>query len=163
MPLSRASCRPWTTLELKQLRESRQLGAQAVAELLGRSITCVKSAASRAGISLRRPGSRRGLVLGQPRACSLRPDVRDDLVGGRVSAEVVRRRMDLEAEAALCPTCARRSVEGRTGECRVCHLRRLTEAHCDALEAISCQQALWTSRQALKRARDGRQHVVVLD
>jgi hypothetical protein len=103
---------------------------------------------------------RRGLVLGQPRACSLRPDVRDDLVSGRVSAEVVARRIWLNEEAALCPECARRPVEGRTGICRPCHLRRLTEAHLDALKAISAQQALWTSRQALKRARDGRHHVL---
>ena len=141
-------------MELRELREHGRLGAGAVALLLGRTISSVKSAASRAGISLRQPGSRRGLVLGQPRACSLRPALRGDLVDGRVDAEAVRRRMDLDHDAALCPTCARRPVEGRLGVCRVCHLRKLTEAHLGAIEVLDAQRALWASRQCLKRTRD---------
>ena len=145
----------WTTVELRELRDHGRLGAVAVALLLGRTVSSVKSAASRGGISLRQPGSRRGLVLGQPRCCSLRADMRGDLVSGRVSAEAVAARVKLDREAALCPVCARREIASRgNGLCRVCYLQKLTEAHLQALEEIDAQRSLWASRQCLKRARD---------
>jgi hypothetical protein len=122
---------------------------------MGRSPAAVKRAASRFRISLRRPGSRRGSVLGQPRGVSLRRSLRADLVGGRVDPEVLARRMQLDEDAELCPLCVARPIRvAATGLCRVCHLRELAAAHREALEELEAQRVLWTARQQLKRARD---------
>jgi hypothetical protein len=146
--------KPWTTTELRLLRASGELGARAAARLLGRSVWSVKQAAYRSRISLRSRGCRRGSVLGQPRGVSLRADLREDLLNSKATAEAVARRLVLWDEAALCPSCARRRVEVKiTGLCGVCHTRRLTEAHLAELEKLDAQRALWTSRQALCRAR----------
>jgi len=145
---------PWTTTELRQLRASRDLGAREVAKLLGRSVSSVKAQASRQGISLRRPGVRRGLVIGQPRSVSLRADIRCDLVSGAKLAEAVAARLRIDHDAALCPECAYRLVEvSSTGLCRRCHVTRLIAAHLAEMEKLDLQRALWTSRSALKRAR----------
>ena len=153
---SRAS-KPWNTGELLVLREHRHEGAAAVAALLGRSVPCVKAAAHRLRVSLRQPGSYRGTVLGQLRGISLSAQVRDDLVTGRVSAEVVAERMRLDRERSLCPVCGRRPVRNsRSGFCLVCHKRALAEAHFELVEELDAQRALWASRQALCRARERR-------
>ena len=122
---------------------------------LGRSPSSVRKAAYRYRISLRRPGSRRGVVLGQPRGVSLRRELREDLASGRVDPTVLARRMRLDEDAELCPSCAARPVRVRqTGLCRVCHLHRLEQAHREALAELEAQRGLWQSRQELKRARD---------
>lgn len=54
----------WTTTDIRYLREHAGLGASELAIRMGRSPAAVKRAASRFRISLRRPGSRRGSVLG---------------------------------------------------------------------------------------------------
>lgn len=145
----------WTTTDIRYLREHASLGAGELAQRIGRSPAAVKRAASRFGISLRRPGSRRGSVLGQPRGVSLRRELRADLVSGRVDQELLARRLRLDAEAELCPLCVARPIRvAATGLCRVCHLRELAEAHREALEELEAQRELWTARQQLKRARD---------
>ena len=146
--------KPWTTGDLRLLRQYGHLGAVAAAELLGRSPRAVKCAAYRYRISLRRRGCRRGLVLGQPRGCSLAREIREDIVSGRVNAETMARRMALAPDAPLCPCCAHRPAEVRSsGFCLQCHNDRLIAAHLQALEDIDSQRALWTSRTTLCRAR----------
>lgn len=146
--------RNWTTLELRTLRENAALGAVSVSQLLGRSVTCVRRMASRQRISLRVIGEARGLVLGQPRGQAVLPQLRGDVVSGRVSATVIAQRMAIREEAALCPVCARRPVEiASTGYCTVCHKTALSMAHLAELEKLDAQKALWSSRQALCRAR----------
>jgi hypothetical protein len=152
---SRAT-KPWTSLQIAELRQNAALGAVQVARLLHRSIPCVKACANRQRISLRSAGERRGSVLGQPRGVSLRAELRADLVSLPGMAELVASRMKIDADAALCPVCAIRPVQpkGSGGFCRPCHLRRLTEAHEQALEELSAQRALWSSRQVLHRERN---------
>lgn len=151
----REGVKPWTTGEIAWMRKHGHQGLRAIAEELGRSTGSVRQAASRHGISLRRPGSRSGLVLGQPRGVSLRKELREDLVSGRVDPAVMAERLRIEQESELCPSCGVRPVVVKlTGLCRVCHLKRLREAHQDALKEIEEQRALWKSRQDLKRARD---------
>ena len=145
----------WTTIDIRYLREHASLGASELATRMGRSPVAVKRAASRFRISLRRPGSRRGSVLGQPRGVSLRRDLRTDLTGGRVDPEVLASRMKRDADAELCPLCVARPIRvAATGLCRVCHLRALAEAHREAIEELEAQRELWTARQQLKRARE---------
>ena len=73
---------------------------------------------------------------------------------GRVSAEVVCRRLEVERQASTCPDCGRRpATVATTGLCVVCHRRALTEAHHQILEEIDAERALRSSRQALCRAR----------
>ena len=50
----------WTTTDIRYLREHGSLGAEELAQRMGRSPAAVKRAASRFRISLRQPGSRRG-------------------------------------------------------------------------------------------------------
>lgn len=136
------------------MREHAKLGAVAVAQLLGRSVTAVRRMASRQRISLRSSGERRGLVLGQPRGMRIGEQLRGDVVSGRVDAELLAQRMALRQDAETCPACGRRPIEVRaTGFCTVCHKDRLTAAHLDEVEKLDAQRALWSSRQALCRAR----------
>ena len=76
-------------------------------------------------------------------------------LNGRVDQEVLARRLQLDADAELCPLCVARPIRvAATGLCRVCHLRELAERHREALEELEAQRELWTARQQLKRARD---------
>jgi hypothetical protein len=146
--------RGWTSDELRIMRENARLGSVAVALLLGRSVACVRQMAYRQRISLRAAGERRGVVLGQPRGQSIASRIREDIVSGRVDAEVLARRMGLAAVEEVCPCCGRRPVEVRsTGFCLVCHKDRLTQAHLAEVEKLDAQRALWSSRQTLCRAR----------
>ena len=61
----RPNTAPWSTEELRTLRENAQHGAAAVAAMLGRSEAAIWSAAKRYRISLRRRGETRGKILGQ--------------------------------------------------------------------------------------------------
>ena len=145
----------WTTTDIRYMREHASLGAEELAKRMGRSPSAVKRAGSRFRISLRRPGSRRGSVLGQPRGVSLRPALRADFACGRVDPLVLAARMRLDAEAELCPKCVALPIRvASTGLCRVCHLRELAEAHREAIEELEAQRALWTARQQLKRVRE---------
>jgi hypothetical protein len=150
----------WTGSEIAFLRSHASLGAEEIARELGRSTSSVKSAAKRLRISLRRPGSRRGLVLGQPRSISLRRELRAGALSGRVSAEALEARRRLE-ELEICPSCAAREITNpKTGLCTVCHKRGLERAHREELERLRAEDAaqrdLWQARQEVKRARDRR-------
>jgi hypothetical protein len=146
--------RQWTTGELLIMRANAQLGAIEVARLLGRSVSCVRRMASRQRISLRSAGERRGLVLGQPRGEPIAAQLRHHVVSGRVDAEVLARRMALVQDEELCPCCGHRPAEVRSsGFCVRCHKERLSAAHLAELEKLDAQKALWSSRQALCRAR----------
>jgi hypothetical protein len=136
------------------MREHARLGAVEVARRLGRSVSSVRSMAKRQRISLRSSGERRGLILGQPRGTSVSEQLRSDVVSGRVDAELLARRMALVQAAETCPCCGRRPIEVHTtGFCLVCHKDRLSSAHLDEVEKLDAQRALWSSRQALCRAR----------
>lgn len=144
----------WTTGELRTLRENAPLGAVAVAHLLGRSVNCVRLMASRQRISLRSAGERRGLVLGQAWGISLTGAIREDVVSGRIDAEVLAQRMALDQDAEICPACGHRPARVKsTGWCLVCHRRKLAEAHFELLEELDMQRAMNTGKQALCRAR----------
>ncbi len=146
--------RSWTSLELRAMREHAHLGIEAVALLLGRSATSVRLQSARFRISLRTEGERRGLVLGQPRGQAILPRIRGDIMDGTVSDEAIAARMALSRDAALCPVCARRPIEvASSGWCLPCHRERLVSAHLAELEVIDSQRSLWSSRQALCRAR----------
>lgn len=157
----------WTTKEIAYLRENSHLGADAIAKHLNRTPTAVRLKARNMGVSLRRPGSRRGLLLGQPRGTrwvDLGPStsssrlerLRDDVLSGKVHLpalyERIKRQLD-EPLLALCPTCTARPVERpQTGLCAVCHLRELARAHRDEDELQTAQRELWRARQERSRA-----------
>ena len=144
----------WTSLEIAHLRTNASLGAAELAGQLGRSVSSVRSAAHRHGISLRTPGSRRGTVLGQPRGVRLSGALREDLVGGTVDATLIAERMRIDAEGSLCPSCGRRPQRvSRSGKCRICHLEDLRAHHLECIDELDAQRALLTSRKALERAR----------
>ena len=151
--------KPWTSREIALLRDNGALGAHQCAKLLDRSLPSVRCTAHRHRISLRRSGSRRGSVLGQPRGVSLRSELREDLVGPKVAAAMAAR-MALDREAELCPYCAARPITvPTTGLCRICHLHALAQAHREQLAEVEAQRALMaepSGAQARTRgARDG--------
>ena len=144
----------WTTGDLAFLRANSSLGAQALSDLMERSLWSVKNAAHRHRISLRRTGSRRGAILGQPRGCSVCAELRSDVMTGKVDQELLARRVEVERHASMCPDCGRRPAQvAKSGLCRICHSQRLSEAHLEQLDELDSRRALWSSRQALHRAR----------
>lgn len=147
------SARPWTTFELRYMRTHAGDGAQAIAAALGRSKKSIEGAAHRTRISLRRPGSRRGAVLGQPRGVSLRREMREGLLQ---HGDLIAKRLQVDADAELCPACGLRPVRVRvTGFCRACHLRRLAELQREARAERKAQRWLWVERQRRHRDRRG--------
>jgi hypothetical protein len=144
----------WTTKDVAELRALAALGASECARILGRSITSVRCAACRHRISLRRPGSRRGLILGQPRGVSLRRDLREDLVRDRRD-ELLQERARLDAEAGLCPCCGIRPTRvASSGFCLTCHRNHLADLHSELLSDDEAMRRLWVARQARKAALD---------
>lgn len=96
---------PWTSREIATLREHAHLGRRALAHLLGRSERSVALFASRHGISLRRPGSRRGR--------------RQGLVVDPRAAQVIR---EARTTRPLCPVCVARPIDvPKAGTCQVCY------------------------------------------
>jgi hypothetical protein len=146
--------RPWTTSELAVMRDNAARGAEAVAELLGRSVASVRQAAHRHRISLRKHGSRKGLVLGQPRGVSLRADLRDGLVRDRRD-ELLERRAQADAAAELCPCCGRRPARTRSGFCAACTTQRITERYEELTADDDALRRLWAARQRRKAILDG--------
>lgn len=142
----------WTTRDIAFLRANAGLGVDELARLTGRSRQAVKAAAHRSGISLRRPGERRGLLLGQPRGLRL-----GELLpaADRETAALVLARQRIDEGAELCPSCCVRPVRVKsTGLCIPCHKRRLAEVHRELLAEREATRELWQARQALKRGRD---------
>jgi len=145
--------RLWTTGELQFLRDHAQLGADELARRMGRTRYSVECAAGRFRISLRPPGTRTGRLLGQPRGVSLRRDMREALLA---HPDLVAERLRMDHDAELCPFCAVREIAvPSTGLCRPCHMRRLSQAHRDALAERDAGRELWAERQRLHRARAG--------
>jgi hypothetical protein len=137
------------------------MGAKSLARDLGRTVASVKSKARELGISLRIPGSRHGLLLGQPRTISLASasrigDVMRLVANRRIDMEVVLERMRLDAigELAVCPHCGKRpAVVKRTGLCGTCHKALLIEHLNDELATYEAQQQQWVAQQRLSRMR----------
>lgn len=145
------------------MRENAHLGARHLAALLGRSEASVRSQAARLRVSIRRQGERRGLILGQPRGDSwsghdveqLRAAVTAGLLdAGAVEAALAR--IVAGEVPQLCPRCAKRVADHRSGVCKVCHLDALTDAHRDAIAVKEAQQRLWAARQDKSRAARGK-------
>ncbi len=147
---------PWTTKELARLRDVAMLGAVGAAEALGRSVYSVKGAAKRHRISLRRPGCRRGRVLGEARGLTLPAQIRDDFLTGAVDAELVAQRMRDDDEAELCPCCGRRPARVQTtGYCLVCHRDLICERHREAVDEILARRQIDRVKQQALRLRQG--------
>lgn len=157
---------PWSSLEVRTLRDLATLGAKAIAVELGRPVTAVEKKASRLGISLRQPGSKVGLLLGQPPGTSwtdarelaltvaLHAQIRADVAAGRLTvADLERAHAALTAGVADCPACVRNPADHPDGLCTACHRRRLSTVHRAALDAHDAQQELWSARQAASRSR----------
>ena len=94
-------------------------------------------------------------MLGQPRDVSLASEIRKDLVSGRIDPEVIALRMQIDAQAELCPACGRRPVRVRaTGLCVPCHKRTLIEKHHEAMDELVALREHNRVKQQAKRLRD---------
>jgi hypothetical protein len=151
---------PWTTADVAVLRTEAHRGAAWLASRLGRTEKSIRRAAERHRVSLRRPGVRRGLVLGQPagtswatstagRAHAIRQDALD--AGLDLGDLEERAREIVHGDQLLCPMCARRTQHPRHGVCRPCWMRALAEAHDDVKAERAAQRDLWAARQRKKR------------
>jgi hypothetical protein len=161
--------RPWSTAELRYLREHGSDGARAVAEALGRTVAAVTRQAQKQRVSLRRRGSRQGLLMGQPRGVSwlavrqvgvtpeTMAEIREAVARGTIDLTALEGQLQALAkgeELPLCPTCSARPQNHPSGVCRVCHMRALAQTHRDGKEIETAQRALWTERQRKKRRID---------
>lgn len=161
----------WASGEIRYLREHAADGAEAIAAHLGRTVRAVQQQAVRQRVSLRRPGVRRGLLLGQPRGVSwkhLRADGLTPAAIAEIRAMAASRMLDLSTVEAqlrivangetrpLCPACTARPADHLSGVCRVCHLRALAQAHKDTKTTDAAQRELWAERQRKKRRKDHR-------
>jgi hypothetical protein len=159
--LKSGDSKPWTSGELELLRRLAPLGAVRAAQELGRTVWSVRSAAKRHGISLRRQGERRGLILGQPRGVSSSADpriarLRAAVLSGEVDpARVVEvGRASLLPDTPVCPACGVRPVTvSLTGFCRPCHLRALAAGHAHELEVRQAARELDRERQRKHRSK----------
>lgn len=160
---------PWSTAELRYLREHGRDGAKEVAKALGRSVAAVTRQAQKQRVSLRRRGNRQGLLMGQPRGVSwlsvrqvgMTPEtmaeIREAVVRGSIDLTALEGQLQALAkgeELPLCPTCSARPQNHPSGVCRVCHMRALAQTHRDGKEIETAQRALWTERQRKKRRID---------
>lgn len=147
----------WTSSEVAELRRLAPLGARVAAQALGRSVSSVRLQAHRQRISLRPPGERRGILLGQspkvkgPAVKKLRRDV----LAGDVDQEVVVHLVELAAQGApICPMCGREPVETPAGLGQICHNRELALAHELAVDRRTSERDLDAARQRKHRARE---------
>lgn len=132
----RRGVRSWTVGEEHALTVLAPLGANQIAELLGRTPRAVRHKASRMGVSVKKDRETFGTVLAQS------------------VIDYVRRR-DPEM---LCPWCGERLVSIKsTGLCGVCHYQKLKEAHDRAYAELAAtkaaKRAYDTSKQQLSRLR----------
>lgn len=166
-PASHIQGRPWNSKEVQYLRRNASLGAGALAAHLDRPENAVRQKARALRISLRQPGSRSGLILGQPRAVSfkelkgtladvaaleaMRRAVLDGTADPNRTARIerlARRQAALARGAPLCPRCTANPQEiDSTGYCEECHLKCLAQAHRDAELIDEAQRELWRERQ----------------
>lgn len=163
----RGDQRPWTSSEILRLRNNANLGVEACAALLGRSPKSVKQKAQRERISLRRPGERRGLLIGQSKHKSWMDQegisparlakIREEVIAGEINlGDLERRVIDAvrRPNRPLCPWCSSRPIERQTtGLCEPCHLRELARAHRDEAERAAARRDLDAARQQASRAR----------
>lgn len=148
--------KPWSTREIEELRRLAHLGAAGAAAALHRSVHAVRTAAKRHRISLRQPGERRGLVLGQPRGVRATGELRrlrEQILAGELDpAEVEARGAAVLLGAELCPACAARPPEvSSTGLCRPCHLRALAHGAAHVRAEVAARRAWDAERQRKHR------------
>lgn len=146
----------WTTRERELLRENAHLGVTRVAALLGKSPRAVESMASRLRVSLRRPGEKRGALLGVPRgAMAAEPHLaalRASVLAGSVDLGRVLAVAD-GPDRPLCPSCARFPADHSSGFCRACYTMRLRDAYVYENAVRSAERELWRERQIASRTR----------
>lgn len=172
----RGDSKPWTSSEILKLRNNANLGAEACAALLGRSVKSVKHKAARERISLRKPGERRGLLIGQSRTTAwmeqegISPvrlaQMREEAIAGTLDIGDLERRI-LDAvrrpNRPLCPWCGTRPQQkSTTGLCEPCHLRELARQHREEAERAAARRELDAARQQASRARRKVDNVVQL-
>ena len=158
--------REWTMDEIRLLKSSGSLGVETVALLLDRSPQSVRQAAKRYRISLRKPNSKGGLLLGQPRNRSWSKQlgmdparleaIRQEALSGDVDlAELENRIRDLTSKNhRICPECVRRPIERpTTGLCEPCHMSLLARAHRDEADRRAARRDLDAARQEKARAK----------
>jgi hypothetical protein len=135
------------------------LGAEAVAELLGRTVESVRGQAKRQRISLRRNGEWRGRLMDSPAEpngqAPLFTRLRADARVGRADLRRVARRAELLARGTdLCPHCAFRPIEvDWLGTCSDCRYRQLARAHAMEPAAIAAKREWDRERQRKHRAQ----------
>lgn len=157
---------PWSTEEVRALRDNASQGAATLALILGRSEASIWSAAKRYRVSLRRRGETRGKILGQRGPWDDPTNgidatrlalIRSDVLAGTVDIGILEARIrDTHhgPRRPLCPGCGQRSQERTsTGLCEVCHLRELARAHRDEVERREARRELWQARQDKHRRR----------
>lgn len=163
----RGTPKSWTSSEIHIIRNNSNLGVAVVAIMLNRSVKSVKHKAARERISLRKPGERRGLLLGQSKDTAWMDQlgisparlalIREEAIAGTLDiGDLERRILDAvkKPHRPLCPWCGTRPQQkASTGLCEPCHLRELARQHREEAERASARRDLDAARQQASRAR----------
>lgn len=161
--------KPWTSSEIKTLKENSSIGVQGLAILLERSETSIKQFAHRNRISLRCAGNSQGLLLGQRRgkkwmdqveggiSSVTLAEIKKDALAGTFDLTTMEIRISRRKSgkpAPLCPNCVARPQEhASSGLCGVCHLRSLAQLHRENHKVTEANRELWRTKQEASRIR----------
>jgi hypothetical protein len=166
----------WTTKEIAILRQCADKGADQVASAIERefghkrSVRAIRKRAHKMRISLRRRGSKDGLVLGQPRGVSWKAKphtaaIRKAVVSGALDITAAEERIasDLADPPPVCPACGQRPQRNpKSGLCDACHEAHLTrdieERAAAAREARAHQAAKQRAHRSKPCSVDGCDH-----
>lgn len=125
--------RPWTTGELKVLREFHHLGASGIAQLLDRSVSSVEGKARELRLSLIATG--------------------EDVAVTREVLNILTRLQQVH-RLPICPTCGLRlAIMKNSGMCRVCHLDQLIHLRETQMAEMARERKLTKLRQDKRRLR----------
>ena len=128
------NARPWTSSELAELEKIAQRGVAFVARTLKRSQGSVRCQAARMRISLRRRGSRAGLLMGQPRDVAIAVGENGRQARALVLAGVATIEDIAAGVLPMCPRCGANVVSStgpamRQGLCLRCYWARRASAY----------------------------------
>jgi len=152
---------PWSSGEIRYLRGHAKEGSRAIAEALGRTVAAVERKAHRMRVELRKPGSRRGIMLSQTRGESWTSGenaiFRTQALSGALSLSLIERRIaeDAANPPALCPACGRWPARHTaSGLCFTCYAEERVRQYHEIEQQRRAQREIQAAAKQAERAAE---------